>query len=80
MILSTCSSGASGSLVGIGARNGSNLEGVHGNAWIVDLELAVARVDDIDDAVNSQRGLCNIGRNNALALPALSSLEDLGLW
>jgi len=50
----SCASGSTTPLVGIGLRNGIDLQGVHADARIVDLQLAVAGIDDIDDAIDGQ--------------------------
>ena len=44
-----------------------------------DLELGVSRVDHVQDAVHREGGLRDVGGHDALAGPALRSLEDLGL-
>ncbi|MCO5547112.1 hypothetical protein L7F22_000554 [Adiantum nelumboides] len=72
-------SGAAGALVGIGAADGRDLERVHAHTRIVDLELAVAGVDDVHDAVDGERRLGNVGGDDALALAVLGRVEDLGL-
>mmetsp|Transcript_31993 Transcript_31993/g.75370 ORF Transcript_31993/g.75370 Transcript_31993/m.75370 type:complete len:202 (+) Transcript_31993:814-1419(+) len=58
---------------------GSDLERVHAHARVVDLELIVAAVDDVLDAVDRQRRLCDVRRHHHLAGVALNSFEDLGL-
>ena len=59
--------------------DGEDLESVHADPGIEDLELAVAGVDDILDAVDSQARLGNVGRHDHLAHAVLGLLEDFRL-
>lgn len=43
------------------------------------LHLAVASVNDIQDAIHSQRRLCNVGGHDALARTLRRLVENLGL-
>lgn len=73
-------SGTSGALVGGGLGEGEDSERVHPHPGVVHFELAVARVDHVEDAIDRQRGLGDVGRHDHLARAALCLVEDLGLW
>ena len=47
--------------------------------WVENLHLAVARVHNVLDTVQGQRGLGNVGGHHTLPQPIRRLLEDLGL-
>mmetsp|Transcript_26776 Transcript_26776/g.62145 ORF Transcript_26776/g.62145 Transcript_26776/m.62145 type:complete len:382 (+) Transcript_26776:598-1743(+) len=71
------SSSTASALVGVCLRNRRHLQAVHTHLWVVDLELAIACVNDILDAIDGQGGLSNIGSHDDL--PLVAALEDFGL-
>ena len=47
-------------------RDGEDGEGVHAHARVVHFELAVAGVDDVENAVHRETRLGNVGRHDHL--------------
>mmetsp|Transcript_98828 Transcript_98828/g.283949 ORF Transcript_98828/g.283949 Transcript_98828/m.283949 type:complete len:250 (-) Transcript_98828:490-1239(-) len=70
-------SSSAATLVRVGLRDGRHLQAIHAHFGVVELKLAIPRVDNILDAVDCQRCLGDVGRNDAL--PLLARLKDLGL-
>eukprot|EP00964_Phaeocystis_antarctica_P100911 scaffold66445_cov50-Phaeocystis_antarctica.AAC.2 len=66
-------------LVGTRLGHGEDGEGIHAHPRVVDLELAVAGIDDVQDAIDGQGSLRDIRRYDDLAGAALGLIEDLGL-
>mmetsp|Transcript_2661 Transcript_2661/g.9436 ORF Transcript_2661/g.9436 Transcript_2661/m.9436 type:complete len:429 (+) Transcript_2661:131-1417(+) len=66
-------------LLGLGARDGHHHERVHAHLAVVDVLLAEARVDHVEDAVHRKRGLGNVGGDDALARAGRRRLEDARL-
>mmetsp|Transcript_231 Transcript_231/g.408 ORF Transcript_231/g.408 Transcript_231/m.408 type:complete len:217 (-) Transcript_231:825-1475(-) len=60
-------------------RDGRDDEGIHAELGVVHVLLDEAGVDHVVDAVNSQRGLGNVGADDDLACAGRRRLEDLGL-
>ena len=71
--------GTSGPLIGIGLGDGVDLEGVHADAGVVDLEFAVAGVHDVHDTVHGEGGLGNVGGDDAFAGSVGGFHEDFRL-
>lgn len=59
--------GTTGTLLGRGLGDGGDKEGLDADARVVDLLLAEARVDDVDDTVDGEGGFGNVGGDDALA-------------
>lgn len=51
----------------------------HMHTRVAHLHLAVASVYDVQDAIHSQRGLCNVGGHDALAGTLRRLVKNLGL-
>eukprot|EP00964_Phaeocystis_antarctica_P093832 scaffold60638_cov54-Phaeocystis_antarctica.AAC.3 len=68
--------GAAGALTGRGLRDGDDDERVHADLGVVGLLLDEARVDDVVDAVDGERGLCDVGRDHHLARAGRRGVED----
>jgi hypothetical protein len=66
-------------LIGGRLGNGRDNEALHARLGVVALLLAEPRVDDVLDAVDGERCLCNVGGQHALARPLGSGLKDLSL-
>mmetsp|Transcript_56637 Transcript_56637/g.123121 ORF Transcript_56637/g.123121 Transcript_56637/m.123121 type:complete len:454 (-) Transcript_56637:502-1863(-) len=71
--------GASHALSGRRLRHGGDDEGVHARFRVVDLLLGEAGVDDVEDAVDGERGLGDVGRDDTLPLPRRTRVEDTRL-
>mmetsp|Transcript_4277 Transcript_4277/g.7890 ORF Transcript_4277/g.7890 Transcript_4277/m.7890 type:complete len:484 (+) Transcript_4277:523-1974(+) len=67
------------SLIGVRLGNRRQLERIHSDLRVVDLELAVSGIDHIFDAVHSEGRLGNVRGHDALARAFLCTLEDLRL-
>lgn len=50
----TCATGTARTLIGIGARDRSNLKSIHRYAWIIHLQLAVTRVNHVENSINCE--------------------------
>ena len=61
-----CTTSSACSLLGASFRDGRDKQGLDANAWVVDLLLGEAGVDDEDNAVDCQRGFGNVGGDHDL--------------
>jgi hypothetical protein len=59
--------GAAHALLGRGLADGRDLQRVHADARVVDLELAETAVDHVADSVDREGRLGNVGRDDAFA-------------
>ena len=57
----------------------SNLQRVHTDFGVVDFELAEARIDDKQNAVDSQRSLRDVRRHDAFSHSAGGALKNFRL-
>ena len=66
-------------LICVCSTDGSDLQGIHSHAWIVDLQLAKPGVNHVKDPVHCERSLSDVGSNNALASAICRFLENFCL-
>lgn len=70
---------APSTLVGVRLADWRDLQGVHADLGVVHFQLAVSRIDDVENAVDCERGLGNVRCHDDLASPVRRGLEDLRL-
>ena len=66
-------------LIGRRLGHGRHDQRLHACAWVVRVLLGEARVDDVHNIVDGDRGLGDVGREHHLARAGRRRLKDLGL-